>query len=933
VLLQLADGKNGVCAAGNKELRQLVGFKGLGAEPYLDTISVIVLDKLTLDKIRKIYLRKDDFDEIDLYTLFIRRPPYEPETYPPIVLKNNEIILGSYIWFVKPEKGKGYLGNWTQNSIVLLNQSILQGLASSISIALQDSLKSTNVDVKAMLEFFDRTGIIGYGRIEDRGMSKPRVELKVLLIPSLLEHVASQHVPLPEVRAELMVESGSKPVKVNIVYGLDTALIKADKRFRLVEQQLRKSYASYQRTLPNGVYYASRTWLMNMIKTLAQYATIRSIRYEVGNFNYVSYCASSRYMTTFPLAPKADCPICKSAKKSICVSKFNGQLFHWRRQAFPKVYARFNSEASIHKVVSSGIMLPFSAVDLDGVKIHLVIDGVDMFVPYLGKISIDFEVEFQELLRNTNGMFVLIPGSTVELLVDALVTSARQGCAIKDPGRSVNIFKLLLTKMLVRDAGVYDLASVLEINPSSGIRVDASLVSQYVNKIFNLQAKDLNDIYRSLVVGVGRQSREIREKITNYVGELLAHTIAHVLYILAREDPEIPEENIAYIYGVAQGTDPVERVAYAGIYERSKYGILQLNKEISYALKRQASSYCPGINTLTDAIHCMLLTYFQASEREYINMQKQNSLRSMASNALNVYPRAVTGYKPWLTDMLAKNIVEKLRELVKEIYKKFADMGFELDFSTFNFIVMNKKEDIKNYLVNFVEKMLSNKVPRDSIEDTIEVILKEALHYAILAEGPEYCLDGCYVNIHLEKMCTKSVDENLQVSWELLRLFLYLTGLLKSKPGSTIRPVIDCKTGPNMIRVTGSAIRRMIRQAARRVKIGSAYVNADAIKIVEELLQRGVSVSMVVDSRSCKPGSPDDPCDILKRLRQQYSNHFKYIIAGGDIPSTHEKGYVIDNLRIYTSWNFLAGTPSAQVARKGPVAQTYEAVYVASGEE
>ena len=931
--LHLAKRKDGICAAENRVLRQLVGFKGLGAEPYLDTIKVAVLDQALLKKMQY-GLEKEDYEEMDLFTLFIRRPPYEPEVFPPIILNQSAIILGSYIWFVKPVNGS--LGNWDKNDILMLKEKqLLQDLAASISRALTDTGAGVNVNMKAISYFFDLTGIIGYGEIKSQGVNRPRVELKALLIPSLLEHVVPSST-LPEVRAELSVGLAGQQTNVHIVYGIDTKLLK-DKEFKSVESNLRKSYIRYQKNLSNGKYWKSKNWLDDMISILIQHAARRGIRYDVGNFNYVSYCASSHYMSTFPLAPKAFCPFCRcvSGKSNFCTPMFNGKRFHWRRQAFPKVYPRFIFEADVYKGMSKGITLPFSVVDLDSAKIHLIVNGVDMFVPGIGKVGIDFNVEFQELLHSTNGVFILIPDSITGLLVNALITSAKQGCSIMDSTGTTDLLKLLLTKFVIRKIGLYDLAAALEIDTEQGVNL--SISSLGLDRVLNLQVKDINDVYKNIINPGSSNARRTYREFSHFIEEILAHTIAHVLYILVREDPEIPEENVAYIYGVVrqagQGSGQIRRIAYAGIYERSKYGVLQLDKEIADALKKQASRYCQSIKTLTEAVQYMLAKYFEDAERTYMLMQGQNSLKNIAINALNSYPQIVAGYKKWLSVGLAKDIVNKLQKLIETIYREFKKAGFELDFPSFNFIIMQKKEDIKSYLVNYVKNKLGNTVSNEDIEDAVEVILRETLQNVILAKGPDYCLDGCYVNIHLEKTCTKAIEENLYVSWELLRLFLYLTGLLRSKPGQRLRPMIMCGAKPNIVRVTGAAILGMLRQASLRVKIGSAYVNAEAISFIKELLERGVSVSIVVDSRSCKPSSPDDPCKMLRQLKQQYGDRFDYDIAGRDTSSTHEKEYIIDNLRVYTSWNFLVGAPSTQQSFKGPVAQSYVAEYVARGEE
>jgi hypothetical protein len=874
----------------------LAGFAKLGAKPYTHTIKVLYLTYDTMMKmVQTGDIDEDLWEESDLIELFIRRPPYEPLVEKPLVRVvirgRSEEVRGTHVWVIKPETRSG-----TPSDIIKArNNNYLTALEH-----LRTFLSNyTNVNQDLFKEAF----ILGDGRLDKHTR---KVWLKTLIIPSVIGNVRGS-----EVRVELD--------KAKIVYGIDSKITghilkKLSKRIQFGSINLSKQL--------HIKYYSKRKideWrreLEDLLKDYQNLASILKIRYDITDFNYVTYCRGGKYITTHPLAPSPMilCPDCYGNQVVYCGKAPGYKLMHYRRRVFPKTYTDFtiNANLSIEKVP-----IPLTASTQIGIRVDIVANGVSLYLPGLGnKVDIKFHYKPYSVLDYSNGLFIHIPYSMAYLLLDILVCSARAGKNVKTIRGNSDMLKLLITKFLFAEGymDIFNVSSFFDIETDE--KTGMFKIKENKNMLNSLKIT-VNDIYSGLIKG--NLSSGMRDKLTEYIAKVLSHTIAHIMYIVVKESPDIPEENVVYVNNF-----DAKRNLYAGIIEKSVYGVLNLGKELEEYV---TSSYCdklPGCD-LETAARNMITKYFEDSETDFVRtfiQDGRDAFKIQSINALNSYVTPIAGVPA--SDQCSMNIVrklvERLREIVRGIYESLrsSSLGIEPDFTIFQFVVEGLRHRIMDHLKWYLMALANNyglKLDEEEAGRVIDDFLRDTLLDAIIAEGPLYCLDGCSFNIYLDKECNEGINENLVVSWELLRLFLCVSGLLHNKPGQQLCPSYYC--------ATSAGLRRLIQSATERILAVTAFIDDRALDELERALERGVRVEIEVDGRNLGKNIEDR----LQELAKKYPDKFCYSIAGRNTASTHEKMLIIDDLKILGSWNLLVGAPPKvqQKVVSGPVRQSYSA--------
>ena len=343
--------------------------------------------------------------------------------------------------------------------------------------------------------------------------------------------------------------------------------------------------------------------------------------------------------------------------------------------------------------------------------------------------------------------------------------------------------------------------------------------------------------------------------------------MGHLLFIILSQSLEIDPEHIKYIYNsIPDKHEPGKAIYYSALVELSEFGTLRLDTQIESLLKSI------GLGDIYKGLAILIRDEVYGEDKGMFNrweMLKKLRAESCANllEGLNDKER---------------NVLLGIKNALLEFLKSLLNKGIVPDFTIFKYLVTQLLENKQFYEYAGIPDELLNEV---SIEKIKEEKLEELLHCI----GPDYCLDGCSLDIFLDKQCNEGIFENLTISRCLLDLFLKVSGI-----ADTI----------TVFEVPGDTIYRITSSGVHDVKIETAFISKQGIDALQRLLSKGIQVKVRIDKRQILKYEKD-----IKALKLMFPKTFTYEVPPENI---HKKSLEVDHLRILTSWNYGTGGRSRE---------------------
>ncbi|MCC6005808.1 MAG: phospholipase D family protein, partial [Thermofilum sp.] len=228
------------------------------------------------------------------------------------------------------------------------------------------------------------------------------------------------------------------------------------------------------------------------------------------------------------------------------------------------------------------------------------------------------------------------------------------------------------------------------------------------------------------------------------------------------------------------------------------------------------------------------------------------------TKSLEEHEKDIQSYIVKMMSIITDPIVMEIANELKNKYMKLVSNGIILDTTTFlnNIVISGQDIDIaKNLQLNDVRR------------------LRERLTDAVVASGISTCIDGCPACVMLDHGCTAPLIQNIVLSRNLA------AWILKVLAGKAF-----IKGRGNVL---GSAI---FHQAKESFFAFSPYLDEEGVKVLTDLAQRGVKVTLVTRKKSAE--------EFGERLKEQGVE--VYIMRA----PRHDKFYIIDGrVRVRTTQN------------------------------
>ncbi|NPA98060.1 MAG: hypothetical protein GXO43_01650 [Crenarchaeota archaeon] len=562
-------------------------------------------------------------------------------------------------------------------------------------------------------------------------------------------------------------------------------------------------------------------------------------RYNINIMNYITYCFNGRYVTTDPICTYVRdlriCPACRKKQYVFLCKDYPGLgIFHYSKKVFPRVYA--NMRPSIIYRYGEN-RSPVSVEISDKIR---AITEVESFTIYLPRNEIlELEPKYKPFtdLTRTRGLVIHVGKDFVKALISF----------IRDT--DMDLLKILATKYIILKNSVFGVTPSVEKNKDGFLKHNDKAVRFWAGDVDLVEA--VNDL---LVNGI------YDNQFIEYIGKTLMHTLSHLLILEISHQLELELEKLRYIYGV-QNTDN-DTLFYSAIVENSKYGTLMVEKSIrEYLEKLGDGDLYKGFYKLLQKI-CEYLV--ELDKNYYTNYA---SLKT--SKTLNV----------------KDNLIQLILKLVQELRSYLEQNNVITDFTSFKQIVSSllniNQSDLITHIISYMRDKYGLKLSEDDY-GRIGDIVEQELENIIGVYGPDYCLDGCNMDILLGKDCNMPLTEHLETSKRLFYAFAKLIGVA---------------TDNHVSKVTGLTVYRLTMTARRKLEIATSHTNDQALDALVKLLERGVKIEFLIDMRMFRQVK-----DKLESLRRKYRDRFKYGVSSRPF---HYKLYRIDDtIEIHTSWNF-----------------------------
>lgn len=822
-------------------INSITGLNTFGSEPSKPEITVIYPSLNEEEEPRE--------ESKDFVSLFITAPPFEPASYPRIAIGRIE-FQGAYVWFMRPKSGDLF----DKRSKRKIREYALRA---DIELKVIDESNSENEEVEFSI---DKSAVI-LG-VNEKGYSTDTIRIKKVIMINLLSLYESS------ILVSLKGEGGGRTgVGVRIKYG-------AEYLSRIVRWRCRKRLSQAGECLDK-----INDWLRRSV------ASTRSKLYYIGSLDYMTYCYGGRYITTDPLANKLEdinrllseertrlfdprCPLCSERHSRgyrrgfLCRQRDGLGLFHYSRRVFPKVYPSFKH--SIRAMwPASEVEAPFTVRLVDGTPYVIKVEGLSMILPNVNALRIKLEKKPYAELRRTNGIVVLINEDFVRALVSIIYSAKKDSQPFFTlPGSCVggrwSLYDVLYAKYLLsKYDGVFGTDYKRDKNG---------------HKIVMKNGEDWLTLWRE------RERDPLDPNFVRFVGRVLSHTIAHILIQKVSEVLGISLDSLLYVYDdVDKGNS--DRYYIAGVFEYSKGGILQLDKEIEIYLREKYK----GIDKDTalkmfvvDAIRETLDVY-DSLPKVLTGHEKCRKIRDQIKELVDAYSS--------LGQQLIDEIVDEIENFIREFTLFLDDNKIRLDFTAFKYMIekaIHGKGDLYDKVMDKVRKKVQDEGDRALLRQFVNELIDMLIEFY----APPICMDGCFYDIHLEKHCSASIFESILTSRGLLNAFAVVAGFGKA----------------GTVRVKSSSLYKLLKSARRELEILTAFTKPSMIDALRALMmdkeRENVRVSFILSRDRAGERSLIDE---IKKTEGRLPGRFEFRLT--EMPS-HEKRYAVDDIDITTSWNF-----------------------------
>jgi hypothetical protein len=613
--------------------------------------------------------------------------------------------------------------------------------------------------------------------------------------------------------------------------------------------------------------------------------------YSPFTLNYVTTCYDGYVITTDPTSLGKTCDPCEEERKKtlLCREYYGRGIYEWRRKIFPKVYSKISVEPShtIHSVLDEVYLMPYVFITINNVHMSKDVNSFTMYLEKVGKIELQLEKKISTGHFSTNALLVAFDRSLIDAFINVLkVNKSNISLTIKLRPNGNNIYMplyyLLISKYLWYKVFNNDLRLDLKIDKNS----ETFIISIETNR-------------RSVHYNIEKFAEEFIERdveefnrLRKFTAEVVAHTLAHVIRTITVSRVPESQAYIDYFYSIT------DKYILAGVYENTKNGMLGASCEIASRLSREISGVKAGVSRLSpkalkEVIKEVITSSLISTEPTSIEKEDiQEALRNIAIIVADkVASKTQRGVDIDFTNKVYE-VINKFYALLSNTVNSMIHSNTYIDSQIFVYVIMwhiiRKLDDLASYLGSKVK--LDQYVVRDVLEELFEAEL-----YKILIEMlfPNMCMDGCGFDLQVPE-CHNALEQPFVISRSLLLAFLEFLG-------TAIEGLERANLSISRIDCTGDQLRDLSFLARRSIYVLTSEISEETVLLIRQLLEKNRELKMTLEMDKRLLTSKPDLVGQLRSLGNEFHGRFKLKVT--EEPH-HGKMIELDNLRIYTSWNF-----------------------------
>lgn len=789
---------------------------------------------------------EDDEQALDFDSFFSRMPPFEPiAIFESKYEEGNTTIRlkGDHVWFILPVKE-------------LVNRDELESNFREFEEYVKAQLPGSDIKCKDVI----------CGVYDDLG---DKIILKEVVIPRV-------------------VNDGKPPMYKKVEFNLQGNRIK-------IYYGLHKIAQRYKNIRRDKIPHILK-------ENLAPLEARRG--YSPYTLNYVTTCHEGYVIATDPTAVGRKCDPCEDGRKTLLCKNYPGRgIYEWHRRIFPKIYSKISVQPSsvVFSELDSIYSLPYSIIVEDNVAMSKDVDGFTMYLNKIGKIELELDKKISTGYFNTNALITVFDTSLVKIFLDTLRINKENIYFIATIGPYRDKFKIPVYSILVSKYlwyKVFNRSLSLELKADENNNRLVILIGKKEGGLHIVE--DMEKITREFI----ENDQEELESLELFTREVLAHTIAHTMFIGAVRFLPESREYIDYFYSITG------RYVLAGTFENTKDGMLRLSREIANKMRSEGGfvSVSSDINKLNPRVLRKIVESVIApgSKANIITLEKEAG----ETGPLETYnvEKELEKIATLIADKISSKdkgndqkrinptptykVIYEFYTLLLNTLTNMVKSGFYIDPQIFTYILLWEIIRKPDVVVSYLRR--KTKLNEDEIKDILDELLEAEL-YKILVEMlfPDICLDGCGFDLYLSD-CHSSFDQPFVISRSLLLVFLEFLG-------DGIENIESFNIKVNRVDCTGEQLKRLCNLARRRAYILTSELGEETINLIRNMLQvnQGLKLIIEVDTRlqESKPGLIEQ----LKSLETQFKDRFELKIT--EKPH-HGKLLELDDMKIHTSWNF-----------------------------
>jgi len=628
--------------------------------------------------------------------------------------------------------------------------------------------------------------------------------------------------------------------------------------------------------------------------------------YSPRTLNYITTCYDGYVVATDPSACRDECDLCEEEmkKKTLLCKKYPGRgIYESRRKIFPKVYSEISVEPSwtIYDIVNENYFMPYVVMTINDIGMFKDVNGFVMYLDKVGKVRLELERKISTGFFNTNALITVFDTSILDVYVNTLEASKDNINIVLliGPRRDkyhIPLYNLLVSKYLWYKVFDGDLELRLEINK------DSDVINVLVNvngELFDL-SQDIEKLVNKYIKG--EYIKEFRE----FLLKVITHTLAHVIYIATAKYLPESQPYVDYLHAT------LERYALVGVFENTRGGMLHIAQELAGRLVNVSDvSLRNDIILLNPLILKNMIESVITGSKSLVG-ESTVTYDNYEEELRNISTLIVDKIASKLREPLDSNTVDKIYNVIKEFYmllfntvEHLIKSGLYLDAQIFTYVILWHIIREPDLIIDYLSEKVD--VDRRLVEDIVESLFEAELHKIIIELlFPDMCTDGCGFDLHLSD-CHAYLEQPFIISRSLLLAFLEFLGVaLDGLKNSNVKiRRIDC---------TGDQLRDLCSLARRYLYALTSELSEESIDLVRFLLQKNPLLRIILEVDKRLTERKADLIETLKKLTSDFGGRLELRIT--ESPH-HGKMLELDNLKIYTSWNF--GTSVKPL-------QTYKAV-------